>query len=141
MEILILNGPNLNQLGRRQPDLYGTRSFDDFLPELAERFPDLRLEYRQSNHEGYLIDHLHQTKANGVVINAGGFTHTSVALADAVACLACPIVEVHLTNLYAREQIRRRSLTAPHCLGVITGFGLEGYALALHALTTAQQAS
>lgn len=140
MRILILNGPNLNKLGQRQPELYGNRSFDEFLPELQARFPDLRLEYRQSNHEGYLIDHLHQTDADGIVLNAGGLTHTSVTLADAVACVTCPVVEVHLTNLYAREQFRQRSHTAPHCIGVITGFGLEGYALALQALTAALEA-
>lgn len=137
MNILILNGPNLNKLGQRQPEIYGTRSFDDFFPELQSRFPDLRLEYRQSNHEGYLIDHLHQSDVHGVVLNAGGFTHTSVALGDAVATVSCPVVEVHLTNLYARERLRQRSFTAPHCVGVISGFGLEGYALALHALTVA----
>ncbi|WP_400191132.1 type II 3-dehydroquinate dehydratase [Hymenobacter sp. B81] len=134
MHILILNGPNLNLLGRREPAVYGTRSFDDFLPELREAFPDLTLEYFQSNHEGELIDKLHEVgfAYAGVVLNAGGYTHTSVALADAVAAIATPVVEVHLSNLAAREDFRKVSLIGRYCVGSVAGFKLESYRLALH---------
>lgn len=133
MQILILNGPNLNLLGRREPAVYGTRSFDDFLPELREAFPDLTLEYFQSNHEGELIDKLHEVGYTyaGVVLNAGGYTHTSVALADAVAAIATPVVEVHLSNTAAREDFRKVSLIGRYCVGSIAGFKLESYRLAL----------
>src|SRR6476661_362849 len=134
MEILILNGPNLTLLGRREPTLYGSRSFDDFFPELQSAFPDFALSHFQSNHEGALIDKLHEVgfTYHGIVLNAGGFTHTSVALADAVAGIASPVVEVHLTNLAAREEFRQKSLVGRHCKGSIAGFGLESYRLALH---------
>ncbi|KAA9339651.1 type II 3-dehydroquinate dehydratase [Hymenobacter busanensis] len=133
MQILILNGPNLNLLGRREPALYGTRSFEEFLPELRETFPDLTLEYFQSNHEGELIDKLHEVGYTyaGVVLNAGGYTHTSVALADAVAAIAAPVVEVHLSNIAAREDFRKVSLIGRACVGSIAGFKLESYRLAL----------
>ena len=136
MQILLLNGPNLNLLGRREPGIYGTRSFDDFLPELVEAFPQFELVYLQSNHEGGLIDKLHEVgfSYHGIVLNAGGFTHTSVALADAVAAIGSPVVEVHLSNLHAREEFRQRSLLGRHCAGSISGFGLESYRLALHYL-------
>lgn len=132
--ILVLNGPNLNLLGRREPALYGTKSFEEFLPELEADFPDFQLPYFQSNHEGALLDKLHEVgfSFDGVVFNPGGFTHTSVALADAVAAIAAPVVEVHLTNILAREPERRVSLLARHCAGSIGGFGLESYRLALH---------
>jgi 3-dehydroquinate dehydratase-2 len=134
MEILLLNGPNLNLLGQREPGIYGTRSFDDFLPELVAAFPDFTLTYFQSNHEGQLIDKLHEVgfSHHGVVLNAGGYTHTSVALADAVAAINTPVVEVHLSNLAAREDFRQKSLLGRHCAGSISGFGLESYRLALH---------
>ena len=133
MDLLILNGPNLNLLGRREPTLYGSRSFDDFFPELSAAFPDLTLTHFQSNHEGALIDKLHEVgfSHHGIVCNAGGFTHTSVALADAVAAIATPVIEVHLTNLAAREDFRQRSLLGRHCVGSISGFGLESYRLAV----------
>ncbi len=133
MDLLLLNGPNLNLLGRREPSLYGTRSFDDFFPELQAAFPDLHLAHFQSNHEGALIDKLHEVgfSHHGIVLNAGGYTHTSVALADAVAAIAAPVVEVHLTNLAAREDFRQRSLLGRHCVGSIGGFGLESYRLAV----------
>ena len=133
MEILILNGPNLNLLGRREPGIYGTRSFDDFFPELAAAFPDHALAQFQSNHEGVLIDKLHEIgfTHHGIVLNAGGYTHTSVALADAVAAIATPVVEVHLSNLHAREDFRQKSLLGRHCAGSISGFGLESYRLAV----------
>jgi 3-dehydroquinate dehydratase-2 len=147
VNILILNGPNLNLLGRREPHIYGSRSFDDFLPELQADFPELTLTSFQSNHEGALLDRLHaaagwgetgaETSSQGVVLNAGGFTHTSVALGDAVAAVAgagLPVIEVHLSNLAAREEFRHTSFIAKHCVGSIAGFGLESYRLALHYL-------
>ncbi|MDU0372792.1 type II 3-dehydroquinate dehydratase [Hymenobacter endophyticus] len=134
MKILLLNGPNLNLLGRREPGIYGTRSFEDYLPELREAFPNLELEYFQSNHEGELIDKLHEVgfSHHGIVLNAGGYTHTSVALADAVAAIGAPVVEVHLSNLHAREEFRQKSLLGRNCIGSISGFKLESYKLALH---------
>ncbi|OGX87684.1 type II 3-dehydroquinate dehydratase [Hymenobacter lapidarius] len=133
MNILILNGPNLNLLGRREPGIYGTRSFDDFFPELKAAFPALTLTTFQSNHEGEILDKLHEIgfTHHGIVLNAGGYTHTSVALADAVAAIATPVVEVHLSNLAAREKFRQKSLFGGHCAGSISGFGLESYRLAL----------
>ena len=134
MQILLLNGPNLNLLGQREPGIYGTRSFDDYLPELRESFPELTLAYFQSNHEGQLIDKLHEVgfTHHGIVLNAGGYTHTSIALADAVAAINTPVVEVHLSNLAAREPIRHVSLLGKNCVGSISGFQLESYRLALH---------
>lgn len=133
MQILILNGPNLNLLGRREPGIYGTRSFEEYLPELVEAFPNLTLEHYQSNHEGQLIDKLHEVgfTYHGIVLNAGGYTHTSVALADAVAAIHTPVVEVHLSNLHAREDFRQRSLLGKNCVGSISGFKLDSYRLAL----------
>ena len=134
MQILLLNGPNLNLLGQREPSIYGTRSFDDYLPELRNSFPELTLDYFQSNHEGQLIDKLHEVgfTHHGVVLNAGGYTHTSIALADAVAAINTPVVEVHLSNLHAREPSRHVSLLGKNCVGSISGFQLESYRLALH---------
>lgn len=134
MKIIIINGPNLNLLGRREPGIYGNRSFEDFLPDLHEAFPAIELEYFQSSHEGELIDKLHAVgfTYHGVVLNAGGYTHTSVALADAVAAINTPVVEVHLSNLAAREEFRQKSLLGKHCVGTITGFKLDSYRLALH---------
>ncbi|MCA8829963.1 type II 3-dehydroquinate dehydratase [Hymenobacter pini] len=134
MKILLINGPNLNLLGRREPGIYGTRSFEDYLPELREAFPNLELEYFQSNHEGELIDKLHEVgfSYHGIVLNAGGYTHTSVALADAVAAIGTPVVEVHLSNLHAREEFRQKSLLGRNCIGSISGFKLDSYKLALH---------
>ncbi|UYZ60440.1 type II 3-dehydroquinate dehydratase [Hymenobacter latericus] len=133
MQILILNGPNLNLLGRREVSIYGTRSFDDYLPELKDAFPDFAIEHFQSNHEGELIDKLHEVgySYHGVILNAGGYTHTSVALADAIAAISTPVIEVHLSNLAAREEFRQRSLIGRHCTGSISGFKLESYRLAL----------
>ena len=133
MDILILNGPNLNLLGRREPGIYGNRSFDDFFPELQEAFPQLMLTHFQSNHEGAMLDKLHEVgfSHHGIVLNAGGYTHTSVALADAVAAINSPVVEVHLSNLHAREDFRQKSLLGRHCAGSISGFSLESYRLAV----------
>lgn len=135
--ILLLNGPNLNLLGTREPTIYGTRTLEDILEELRERFKEHTLIHHQSNVEGELIDTLQAADGNydGVVLNAGGYTHTSVALRDAIGALRIPVVEVHLSNIHAREEFRERSLTAAKCAGVITGFGAEGYAMAIAYLT------
>ena len=140
MDILILNGPNLNLLGRREPGIYGSRSFEDFFPELEAAFPEVRLTWFQSNHEGALLDKLHEVgfSHHGVVLNAGGFTHTSVALADAVAGINTAVVEVHLSNLHAREEFRQKSLLGRHCAGSISGFGLESYRLAVQWIVNQQ---
>ena len=133
LRILILNGPNLNYLGRRQPHLYGNQPFDAYLQGLREAYPAVVLDYFQSNHEGALIDKLQEADGiyDGILLNAGGLTHTSVALADAVASISPPVVEVHLTNTFAREPFRHHSFLSPVCSGVIAGFGLQSYELAL----------
>jgi 3-dehydroquinate dehydratase-2 len=136
-QIHLVNGPNLNLLGRRQPEIYGRQSFDDYFEalELKYRREGLQLFYFQSNHEGDLIDYLQQIgyaqEVLGIVINAGGYTHTSVALADALAAIETPAVEVHLSNIHAREPFRHHSYLAPQCKGQITGLGLQGYELAI----------
>lgn len=136
-KILILNGPNLNFLGIREPGIYGSDTMDDCLSKLQEHFQGVTLEAFQSNSEGGLIDRLQATIADGtegVVFNAGAYTHTSLALADCIRSLRVPVVEVHISNVYAREEIRHRSLIAPACKGVISGFGLGSYRLAVEAL-------
>jgi 3-dehydroquinate dehydratase-2 len=134
MKLLIMNGPNLNLLGVREKSVYGNRSFEDYFEELKTAFPDLELEYFQSNTEGALIDKLHEVgfSYKGILLNAGGYTHTSVALSDAIAAITTPVVEVHISNVFAREAFRHRSMIAGKCLGSISGFGLESYRLALH---------
>ena len=140
-DILVINGPNLGTLGQRQPEIYGTATMDA-LPEMLEQMlgPDaagVRLDFFQSNHEGVLLDRLeqaHREKTDGIVLNAGAYTHTSLALADCLAWIAPPCVEVHLSNVAAREKIRHKSLIAPHTAGVISGFGILSYALAVQAL-------
>jgi 3-dehydroquinate dehydratase II len=133
---LLLNGPNLNLLGTREPTIYGARTFDDFLVELRAVFPTHTLETAQSNVEGELIELLQTAVGNydGVVLNAAGYTHTSVALRDTIAWLPLPVVEVHISNIHAREEFRERSLTGAKCVGVITGLGLDGYRLAVDHL-------
>lgn len=137
MKILILNGPNLNLLGKRQPEIYGNVSFDDYFTLLQTEFPQHELVYFQSNHEGALIDFLQENSAgaHGLVINAGGLTHTSVSLADAVANLAFPSVEVHISNIFAREEFRHHSYLTPVCKGLICGLGLSGYSFAISYLS------
>jgi len=127
----ILNGPNLNLLGTREPAVYGSRNFDDFLEELRLDFPTLTFSYFQSNVEGEIINSLHQHgfSAHGILLNAAGFTHTSVAIGDAVASIKTPVIEIHISNIFAREEFRQTSFIAPHAKGVISGFGLESYRL------------
>jgi 3-dehydroquinate dehydratase-2 len=136
--VLILHGPNLNLLGHREPAIYGSLTLAEIDQKLVILGRELGLEIRslQSNHEGVLIDALHEARewADGIVFNPGGYTHTSVALRDAIAAINLPVIEVHLTNIYAREEFRQHSLIAPVCLGTIAGFGWHAYALALRAL-------
>lgn len=132
----IINGPNLNLLGTREQDVYGNKSFGDCLHELRSVYPDLEFRYYQSNIEGEIIDIIQDaaTTCDGVILNAAGFTHTSVAIADAVAAIAVPVVEVHISNILGREEYRHHSLIAPYCRGSLFGFGLDGYRLATEAL-------
>jgi 3-dehydroquinate dehydratase-2 len=137
MTIAIINGPNLNLLGKREPELYGTVSFDAFMTSLSERYADITLTYFQSNVEGELINEIQRAgfSCDGIILNPGGYTHTSVAIGDAVAAIKAPVVEVHITNVHAREEFRRHSFVSPHAAGTICGLGLEGYSLALQWLT------
>lgn len=138
MKILILNGPNLNLLGRRQPEIYGSATMDDTFAALRRAYPGVELELRQSNSEGVLVDIIQEygfdAAVAGIVLNAGGYTHTSVAVADAVAAVEVPVVEVHISNPQARGEMRRRSLLAGVCAGTIAGFGRESYRLAVDYL-------
>lgn len=139
MKITIINGPNLNLLGTREPDIYGQESMDSCLEGLRKHFPEVDIAYFQSNHEGALVDALQAAAADsdGIVLNAAAYTHTSVALLDAIRAIhPVPVVEVHLSNIAAREAFRHRSLIAPACRGSIAGFGLTGYRLAVEALTS-----
>lgn len=137
MNILIINGPNLNLLGKRQTDIYGTRSFDEYIEELKQLFPQHTIEYYQSNHEGAIIDRLHSDgfTADAIILNAGAYTHTSIAIADAIRSISTPVIEVHISNIYAREDYRRISYIANACRGSILGFGLDSYRLAIEAAT------
>lgn len=134
--IHIINGPNLNILGIREPEIYGTIKFEDYFKELQKRFLQCRLNYYQSNHEGALIDRLQQIgfHADGIILNAAGYTHTSIALGDAAAAVTAPIVEVHITDIYNREPFRRHSYIQPHASHFIVGKGLDGYAQAIEWL-------
>lgn len=134
--LLVLNGPNLNLLGKREPGIYGNDSMETCFSALQERFPDVELEYYQSNVEGELIDKLHEAgfTCDGIVFNAGAYTHTSVALHDAIKAISAPVVEVHISNVYQRETYRHTSLITGACVGVIGGFGMDSYRLAIEAL-------
>ncbi len=135
MKIQIINGPNLNLLGIREPTIYGNEGFDSYITQLREMYSIVEIDYYQSNVEGELINKLHEVgfAYDGIIINAGGYTHTSVAIADAIAAIKTPVIEVHISNIYAREEYRHVSLTGKNCKGVLTGFGLDGYRLALES--------
>ncbi len=133
LHLAIVNGPNLNLLGTREQDIYGNKPFEVYLGELKQQYPSVSFTYFQSNVEGELVNYLHdcREKANGIIFNGAGYTHTSVALADAIAAINIPVIEVHISNIYAREEYRKQSLTASKCVGCITGLGLKGYELAV----------
>ena len=134
--IIIVNGPNLNLLGKREPEIYGNRSFEDYLETLKKNFSEVQIDYYQSNVEGEIINKLHEVgfSYDGIIINAGGYSHTSVAIHDAIAAITTPVIEVHISNIYAREEYRRHSLLSDACKGVICGLGLDGYRFAVEAL-------
>jgi 3-dehydroquinate dehydratase-2 len=136
MQIAIINGPNLNLLGRREPEKYGYSSFEDYLEILKSRFPGITFQYSQSNIEGEIINEIQKFgfSADGIILNAGGYTHTSVSIADAIASVKAAVIEVHITNILAREEFRHTSLIARTCAGSIAGFGLDSYRLAVEAL-------
>ena len=140
MKILILNGPNLNLLGRREPHIYGSETFEDYLDILRKNYPTVSIEYLQSNHEGVLIDKLHDIGFDadyvGVVLNAGALTHTSVAIGDAIGGIKTPVVEVHISNVHARESFRHHSYISAKAAGIIVGMGLMGYKLGIEFLLT-----
>ena len=136
MKIQIINGPNLNLTGKREPKIYGKKTFEDYLQMLKDLFVDFQIDYYQSNVEGEIINKIQETgfSYDGIILNGGGYTHTSVAISDAVAAVNSPVVEVHISNIYAREEFRQKSLIAPHCIGSIIGFGLDSYRLAIESL-------
>ncbi|MGK7391583.1 MAG: type II 3-dehydroquinate dehydratase [Candidatus Cyclobacteriaceae bacterium M2_1C_046] len=137
MKILIINGPNLNLLGKRETSIYGNQSFELYLKELIDKlkpsYDKLHIDYYQNNHEGNIIDQIQKADGeyDGIILNAGGFTHTSIAIADAISAVGVAVIEVHISNIYAREEFRRKSLISHACAGIIAGFGLEGYSLAV----------
>lgn len=134
-KIIIINGPNLNLLGKREPETYGNKSFDSYFKELVSDFPEMELTYFQSNVEGEIINKIQETgfSLDGIVLNAGGYTHTSVAIADAIVSIKIPVIEVHISNVYAREEYRHQSMMAKNCKGVIAGFGLDSYKMAINS--------
>ena len=136
MWIQIINGPNINLLGKREPSIYGSVSFEDYLAELRAKYPEVQIDYYQSNIEGELIDKIQQVgfDADGIILNAGAYTHTSIALQDAIRAVKSPVVEVHISNVHTREAFRHVSMISCACMGVICGFGLNSYRLALEAL-------
>lgn len=136
MKIQIINGPNINLLGKREPSIYGSTSFEDYYQTLKERYPDVELDYFQSNVEGELINKIHEVgfSSDGIILNAGAYTHTSIALQDAIRSVTTPVIEVHISNVHTREEFRHKSMIACACKGVICGFGLDSYRLALEAL-------
>lgn len=133
MKILIINGPNLNLTGDREAELYGRISFDDYFDMLEARFPEIEISLYQSNVEGEIINRLHEAdfEVNAIIINAGGYSHTSVAISDAIKAIGTPVIEVHISNILAREDYRHKSLIAPNCIGAVFGFGLDSYRVAL----------
>ncbi|RCS27073.1 type II 3-dehydroquinate dehydratase [Polaribacter sp. WD7] len=135
MKLIIINGPNLNLLGKREPEIYGSKTFEDFFRELQLQYPEVELSYYQSNIEGELIDKLHEVGFDyeGIILNAAAYTHTSVGIGDAVKGITTPVVELHISNIHAREEFRHHSFIAPAAKGVIFGFGLKGYELAIQS--------
>lgn len=136
MKVIIINGPNLNLLGKRETNVYGQQDFESYFDSLLEKFSDFDLEYFQSNHEGAILDKIHEVgfDYDGIVINAGALTHTSIAIADAIKAIKCPVVEVHISNVYQREEFRHHSYLSAVCVGMLSGFGLDGYRMALSHL-------
>ena len=135
MKIAIINGPNLNLLGKREPEIYGSLSFKEFFAQLQQLFPQVELHYFQNNSEGQLIDYLHEVgfEFDGIVLNAGAYTHTSIAIADAIAAISTPVIEVHISNVHARESFRHHSYLSKNCMGLIIGLGLKGYELGIRS--------
>jgi 3-dehydroquinate dehydratase-2 len=136
MKIAIINGPNLNLVGKREPEMYGHRSMDDFMEALKNKYAEQEIDYFQSNVEGELINELQRVgfSADIILLNAGAYTHTSIAIADAVKAIASPVIEIHLSNIFAREEFRKQSFLSPVCKAIISGFGLKGYELAIESL-------
>jgi 3-dehydroquinate dehydratase-2 len=132
-KIAIINGPNLNLTGQREPEIYGTETFEDLIEDLRNAHPDVTLHYFSSNVEGELINALHEHgfDSDGIILNSGGYTHTSVAIADAIKAIKCPVIEVHMSNILSRESFRHQSLTGAYCIGTIMGLGMQGYRLAM----------
>jgi 3-dehydroquinate dehydratase-2 len=132
-KIAIINGPNLNLTGQREPEIYGTETFEDLIDDLRNAHPDVTLHYFSSNVEGELINALHEHgfDSDGIILNSGGYTHTSVAIADAIKAIKCPVIEVHMSNILSRESFRHQSLTGAYCIGTIMGLGMQGYRLAM----------
>ena len=138
-KIIIINGPNLNLLGKREPDVYGNQDFENYFNRLKASYPDVELDYFQSNVEGEIINKLHETgfSYNGIILNAGAYTHTSIAIADAIRGITVPVVEVHISNVFSRENFRHHSYLSEVCRGVIVGFGLDSYRLAIESYQAA----
>ncbi|UKJ06330.1 type II 3-dehydroquinate dehydratase [Solitalea lacus] len=139
MKLLIINGPNLNLLGKREPEIYGSLTFEQYFDELKIKYPIIDLEYFQSNIEGELINKLHEVGFlyDGIILNAGAYTHTSIAIADAIAAIKTPVIEVHISNVHAREEFRHHSYLSKNCAGIIVGFGIDGYRLAVESFLKA----
>lgn len=136
MKIVIINGPNLNLLGKREPEIYGNKTFEDFFENIKKQFSQIEFKYVQSNIEGEIINNIQENgfDCDGIIINAGGYSHTSVAIADAISAVSCKVIEVHLSNIFAREDYRHSSIVGSKCIGSISGFGLNSYVLAIKAL-------
>lgn len=136
MKIIIINGPNLNLLGVREPEIYGNSSFEEYLVTLSQRFPMLEISFFQSNIEGEIINKIHEVgfSYEGIILNAGAYTHTSIAIGDAVAAIVAPVIEVHISNVFSRETFRHVSFIAPHAKGIVAGFGLNTYQIAIQSL-------
>jgi len=138
MKLLIINGPNLNLLGKREPEIYGKQSFEEYLEILRRDFPEVHIDYFQSNTEGAIVDKIHEARtfADGIILNAAAYTHTSVAIADAISAVGVPVIEVHISNVFRREEFRHHSFLSPVCKGCIAGFGMDSYRLAVFSFIT-----